>query len=205
MTNILLIKASSKENSNSNMLADELLKQLSTDNVTVEDLAAHKLANLDESGIDVLRSQVATPSPAQSALLSLSDQLVARLQEADAIVIASPMHNFTVAASLRTYFDYIAHPGVTFGYDENGPHGLIEDKPVIVISSRGGQYGDGSPEGASAADFQSGYLRQILGFLGLKSVHIIAANGMDMGDEAKSQGLSEARARLADAAKLITA
>lgn len=208
MTKILLIRSSSKQNSNSNMLADELLAQIkhaTPVELTVEDLSAHQLANLDEAGIDVLRSQVEAPTAAQNAILELSNQLVDRLKQAEAIVIAAPMHNFTVAATLRTYFDYIARPGVSFGYDANGPHGLIDDKPVFIVSTRGGQYGDGSPQGAAAADFQSGYLRQILGFLGLTSIQIIAANGMDMGDEAKTKGLDEARTRMAEAVQTINA
>lgn len=201
MTKVLLLQTSSRAESISNMLADEFLAALGETaalDVTVENLAARRLPNLDEAGIAALRTAVEAPTAAQQEVLAVSDALVAQIKAADLVVLAAPMHNFTVSAALRTYFDYLARPGVTFGYSENGPHGLIDDKPVAVISTRGGQYGDGSPDGAAPADFQSGYLRQILGFLGLKSVHIIAANGMDMGDAPKAEGLAAARARFAD-------
>ena len=83
----------------------------------------------------------------------------------------------------------------SFGYGENGPQGLLSDKDVYVISTRGGQYGDGAADAPHPYDFQSGYLRHILGFIGLRSVQVIAANGMDMGDEARKKGLADARAK----------
>ena len=75
-------------------------------------------------------------------------------------------------------------------------HGLLTDKPVYVISTRGGQYGDGNPDDPHPADFQTGYLRHILKFIGLSDVRIIAANGMDMGDEPKAKGLAEAQDKI---------
>jgi FMN-dependent NADH-azoreductase len=47
--------------------------------------------------------------------------LISELQEADIIVVDSPMYNFSVPASLRAYFDFTSRAGYTFKYDENGP------------------------------------------------------------------------------------
>ena len=123
--------------------------------------------------------------------------MIAELAAADVIVVGAPMHNFTISGALRTWIDHIARPGKTFGYDpETGPHGLLDDKPVYVISTRGGKYGDGDPEDPNPADFQSGYLRHIFGFIGLKNVNIIAANGMDMGGDHRANGIKEAKDKI---------
>ena len=123
--------------------------------------------------------------------------MIDEMRTADAIVIGAPMHNFTVSGALRTWIDHIARPGKTFGYDpETGPMGLLDDKPVFVISSRGGEYGDGDPDDPNPADFQTPYLRHILGFMGLKDVRIIAAIGMDMRPESRAQGLDVAEAKI---------
>jgi len=70
------------------------------------------------------------------------------------------------------FFDY--HP-------ETGPKGLFDDKPLFVISSRGGEYGDGDPDYPIPVDFQTPF-----GFMGLKDVRFIAANDMDMGSESRA-------------------
>ncbi len=91
----------------------------------------------------------------------------------------------------------MARPGKTFGYDpKTGPKGLLGDKPVFVLSTRGGNYGDGDPENPHPADFQSGYLRHIFAFLGIKDVRIIAANGLDISPESRRQGLDGAHAAI---------
>lgn len=109
------------------------------------------------------------------------------------------MHNFTITGSFRTWIDHVARPGKTFGYGANGPEGLLDDKPVYILSTRGGQYGDGDPETPHPVDFQSDYLRHIFAFIGIRSVNIIAANGMDMGDEPRAKGIKNAE----DAIKAI--
>ena len=147
--------------------------------------------------IDALRREPETLSDRQQAARAASDQMITEMSDADAIVIGAPMHNFTIPASLRTWIDHVARPGKTFGYDpDTGPKGLLDDKPVYVLSTRGGKYGDGSPENANPADFQSDYLRHILGFMGLKDVRIIAANGMDMGPEPRAEGMAEANTKI---------
>ena len=76
-----------------------------------------------------------------------------------------------------------------FDYNpETGPKGLFDDKPVFVISSRGAEYGDVDPDYPIPVDFQTPYLRHIFGFMGLKDVRFIAANGMDMGPASRAGG-----------------
>ena len=199
MTNLLILETSAKDASLSALLAQEFADKVMHHDViktiTRRNLATTPLNNLDEAATQALRAGADEPTHAQQEAMTMSDTLIAELEEADMVVIAAPMHNFTISAQMRTWLDYVTRPGKSFGYGENGPQGLLSDKDVYVISTRGGQYGDGAADAPHPYDFQSGYLRHILGFIGLRSVQVIAANGMDMGDEARKKGLADARAK----------
>ena len=199
MTKLLILETSARQSSISTTLAHDFADRLASHDGTLEVirrvLSSDHQPNLDEAMTTALRAGVETPTQAQQAAMEHSDALIGELQSADMIVIAAPMHNFTISSQMRTWLDYVTRPGKTFGYTEQGPQGLLADKPVYIFSTRGGHYGDGSPDAPNPYDFQSGYLRHILGFIGLKSVQIIAANGMDMGDEHKAQGLADAKAK----------
>ena len=199
MTKLLILETSARQSSISTSLAHDFADRLASHDDRLEVirrvLSSDQQPNLDEAMTTALRAGVETPTDAQQAAISHSDTLIAELQTADMIVIAAPMHNFTISAQMRTWLDYVTRPGKTFGYTEQGPQGLLADKPVYIFSTRGGHYGDGSLDAPNPYDFQTGYLRHILGFIGLKSVHIIAANGMDMGEENKAKGLADAKAK----------
>ena len=108
-------------------------------------------------------------SAAQQDVLALSDTLVAELRAADVIVIGVPVYNFGVPAALKAWVDQIGRAGETFRYTENGPEGLLEGKRAIIALAPGG-----TPVG-SDIDFASGYMRHIMGFVGITDVDVIAA------------------------------
>ena len=128
-------------------------------------------------------------TPKQQEALALSDMLVAELQRADTIVIGSPVYNFNVPSVLKAWIDQVVRAGLTFNYTENGPVGLLENKRAIVATASAGM-----PIG-SEIDFASGYLRHILGFIGIKDVQIIAADQLranqDKAIEAAYQKIAE--------------
>lgn len=63
----------------------------------------------------------------------------------DIVVIGAPMYNFSFPSQLKAWLDRLSVAGKTFRYTENGPQGLVEGKRVIIASSRGGVYSEGSP------------------------------------------------------------
>ena len=126
----------------------------------------------------------------QQAVVDYSDALIEELKNADVVVFAVPMYNFSVPSTLRAYFDHIARIGVTFGYTATGPQGLIQGKQVYVFITRGGFYTD-------AADTQTPYLRQFLGFLGMTDVHFVHAEGLAISDESREKSLTTAHHTIA--------
>jgi FMN-dependent NADH-azoreductase len=110
--------------------------------------------------------------------LSTSQELVAEIQRADHIVIASPIWNFGVPAALKAWIDQIARAGVTFKYTESGPVGLLEGKRATIIISSGGT------EAGSEIDFATPYLKHVLGFIGIHDVDVVAADRLMMDADA---------------------
>lgn len=172
-------------------LADRLIKRWLHQNpegrVIVRDLVAEPIAHFDMQTIAALSTDADQRGPEQQDIAALSDRLIAELQEADTLVLAAPMYNFAVPSQLKAWFDQVARNGVTFRYTEQGPEGLLKDRPVYVLATRGGQYRD------AGLDFQVPWIKQILGFIGLKQVEVVYAEGLNMSsaDDAIGQARSE--------------
>lgn len=126
-------------------------------------------------------------TPEQQALVEYSNALIEEINQADAIVMGVPMYNFSIPSQLKSYFDQLARVGVTFQYTENGPKGLLENKPVYIVQARGGMHKD------KPTDTQTSLLSTYLGFLGLHDVKFIFSEGLSMGDEAKEAALHQAK------------
>ncbi|MFC5741214.1 FMN-dependent NADH-azoreductase [Dyella tabacisoli] len=113
---------------------------------------------------------------------------------ADVIVIGAPMYNFSVPSQLKAWIDRIMVAGKTFRYTENGPLGLAGGKRVIIASSRGGFYGNGSE--AAAMDFQEPYLRTVFKFIGIDQVEFVRAEGVNVSADHKVEALESAHAAI---------
>lgn len=113
-------------------------------------------------------------TPAMRQALAISDELIAELFSADEILIGTPMYNFTVPANLKAWIDHIVRPRVT----HSGPpdrKGLVSGKTCKIIIASGGTYDEGLP--ASASDYESGYLKRVLAFIGITDVEVVLAGG----------------------------
>ncbi len=119
---------------------------------------------------------------------------------ADTIVIGAPMYNFGIPSTLKAWIDRIAIPGKTFRYTEKGPQGLAGGRRVIVVSTRGGIYSDGSP--GAAADFQEPYLRQVFALFGIDDVEIVRAEGVNLGAQQKADAIAGAMASIRHTTRL---
>lgn len=174
MTNILRVDSSMRtEGSVSRDLADKLVEQLSnaSTQVTVRDLAKG-ISLIDENWIGANFTDPAERSEEQKGFLAASDELVGELHDADTIVITAPVYNFHVPAALKAWIDMVARARETFRYTENGPEGLLKGKKAYVIVTSGGTVLD------SEYDFVSGYLKHVLGFIGITDVSFIDGSGL---------------------------
>lgn len=133
-------------------------------------------------------------------------QEIERVRSSDKLLISAPMWNFSIPYRLKQYIDLIVQPGYTFQYTSDGPEGLL-DASGVVITSRGGDYSEGS--GAEALDHQGPYLRTILSFMGVDPIQTVHAQPMDGGgSDTRTKALKEAQRkarRLAAQAKKVPA
>ncbi|MGB0468615.1 MAG: FMN-dependent NADH-azoreductase [Pontibacterium sp.] len=156
--------------------------------VVVRDLVAEEVPHLDGSRVSAFFTSEEQRTADQQALVAFSDSLIQEIKDADEIVLALPLYNFGVPSQMKAYFDQLARAGVTFAYTENGPVGLLDDKPVRILATRGGLYKD------TGMDNQLPFVRQFLGFIGLQSVEVVYAEGLGM--ETKEQSLATARGEI---------
>lgn len=134
-------------------------------------------------------------SAEQQAAAALSDTAISAVTSADVIVVAVPMYNFAVPSQLKAWFDRLARAGITFKYTAEGPVGLLADKPVIFVLTRGGKYQ------GTTLDSQTPYLQAFFNFIGLKQQHFVYAEGLNMGADVATAALSAAKAELEQLAR----
>ena len=134
-------------------------------------------------------------TPEQKAELESGKEILEEFMAADTVLLGAPMYNFGIPSQLKAWIDLICVSGSTFKYGANGPEGLCGGKKAIVISSRGGLYGPGSP--FEPFDHQEKYLRDVFTFLGVKDVTVITAEGVAYGPEKASAAVEAAKAKIA--------
>jgi FMN-dependent NADH-azoreductase len=154
--------------------------------VIKRDLSADPVPHLTAERFQAFLSQPEARTPEQKAVSEYSDALIEELRNADTIVFAVPMYNFSVPSTLRAYFDHIARAGVTFRYTQNGPEGLLQGKKAYIFITRGGIYSNGG------VDTQTPYLKQFLSLIGITDVQFVYAEGLHMGDDVRTQSLNAA-------------
>lgn len=167
---VLRIDASARrDGSESRALTQRIVDRLEPQSIIQRDLAV-AIPTIDADWLAANWTKEEERSDKQRATLALSDSLIEEIKAADTLVIGTPIYNFGIPANLKAWIDQIARAGITFRYTEAGPEGLLTGKrAIIAIASGGTQVG-------SDLDFASGYLRHVLGFIGITNVQVVAAD-----------------------------
>lgn len=197
MPHILAITSSvSGDRSVSSLLVEDAVQRLQDVHpeavVTRRDVSREPIPHLLPETVAGVRAVANTE--AELAARNLSDKLIGEVFASDVLVIGSPMYNFSIASGLRTWFDHVVRPRVTFAYGETGVQGLVRGKRAIVIQSRGGLYTEGPRMGV---DFQEPYLRHLLDFIGISDVRFVHAEKISLGPDAREAAIAHAKSRIA--------
>lgn len=192
MKNVLLINSSlNGEQGNSSILAQQFVKKLSATlevQVVDRDLTEIDLPHLNQDEMSTWMIQPEERNANQTKLAKISDTLIEELIDSDLIIVGMPMYNFGVPSSFKAWIDRIARAGKTFNYSETGPIGLLKNKKVIIVATRGGLYA-GTPK-----DSQSQYLKDVFAFIGITDIEFVYAEGLNM--PIKNEGLKKAYTRM---------
>ena len=158
----------------SHTFVEEWQRTHPTGHVVLRDLAETHLPFVGVPWISGVFTPAENRSPEMQEALKISDELIAEIFAADHILIGTPMYNFTVPANLKAWIDHVIRPKVT----HSGPperKGLVTGKRCTIIIASGGTYDADLP--AAASDYESGYLKRILAFIGITDVEVILAGG----------------------------
>lgn len=113
---------------------------------------------ISDEWIAAVFMQEAHRTQAQQALLSLSDELIEEIIEADIILLSTPMYNYGMPAVLKAWFDQVIRVNKTFSFDlERGDFPLepiLSGKTMVLITSCG------------EFDFHLGGIREKMNHLG---------------------------------------
>ena len=174
----------------SSRLADSFVAKWQAANpgteVIVRDLARNPVPHLDAQRFGAFIAKPESRTPAQQAAVDYSDRLIGELKRADVIVLGLPMYNFGVPSTLKAYFDHVARAGATFRYTDKGPVGLLTGKKAYIFATRGGKYA------GTSLDFETGFVRQFLQFVGIDDVEFVYAEGLAVSEASRQAALTTA-------------
>jgi len=194
MTTILQILVSPRPNSFSRRVAREVTARLVALHPRAEvidrDLAADPPYHPDMD----LYEAILTPAVGSSdPRFALSEQLIGELEAADFVVIGTPMNNFSVPSTLKSWIDHIVRIRRSFRSTPEGKIGLLHDVPVFIVTAHGGPMSAGYQP-----DFLTPYLRAIFETIGMPRVEFLCVDGLSRGPEAVARALGHAQAWIDD-------
>jgi FMN-dependent NADH-azoreductase len=151
------------------------------------------LAHVDGNYAAVLGAAQEPPGFSAEGSISRSEQLIRELEQADIVLISTPMHNLTVPSALKAWIDHVVRIRRTFDVTPRGKIGTLRDRPVYIAVSSGGVY---SGDRARQPDFLTTYLKTILASIGLHDLHFFSVQGTAFGPDAVLQARAEAELAL---------
>jgi FMN-dependent NADH-azoreductase len=203
MDNVLFVTSSPRgQNSYSQQIARGIVDDLKIANpaakIVVRNVARNPLPHIGEAFVSGIGLPAEKRSISEAAAIAVSDALVDELMVADLLVLAVPMYNFGLPSALKAWIDHVVRAGRTFAYTGQGPQGLLKNKRAVIVVSRGGVYSEGPMK---AFDFQEGYLRSVLGFIGIIDIEVVRVEGVALGEAAVRQAMIAAKAQSGSVAR----
>ncbi|CAI3935915.1 FMN-dependent NADH-azoreductase [Commensalibacter communis] len=203
---IMHIDTSAKiaEKSNSRMLGQFFIEQLKIQNVDLDidylDLTKDVQPHLTSEFVVATYKPENERTPEMKQVLAESDAMCQRVLDADALVCAMPMYNWTIPATFKTFIDTIIRTGVTYDLFPDGTtKGKLIDKKVLFITTRGADLRAGAFQ---HMDAMTPVLKASFGFLGVDHPQFVDAQPLQFSDqESRLQALARAKEELTSVAK----
>jgi len=121
--------------------------------------------------------------------------LARQFRDADGIVVGALFWDLIFPAQLRIYLEHIFANGVTYFYDDKGPHGKCKARWLVYLTS-GGDF---------AQEFSIGieYWKQVSQMFGIRKFYDLFADGLDADPEHMQKYLDAACKKAADLASKL--
>ncbi|PQV53192.1 FMN-dependent NADH-azoreductase [Paraburkholderia sp. BL21I4N1] len=198
---VLHVDASAKrERSNSRALSRYFIERLRSEGVALEidylDVTVDTPAHVTEAFAIATYTPEHQRTPAMKATLAASDALCRRLLDADALIFAMPMYNWSMPSAFKAYVDNITRTGLTYVNTADGRYeGQLQRHKTVFITSRGADLRAGTP--LSSMDALTPALKAAFGFIGVAKPTFVDAQPLQFADQsARAEALERAHREL---------
>ncbi|MGE8553454.1 MAG: FMN-dependent NADH-azoreductase [Chryseobacterium jejuense] len=206
LKNLLVINSSARfTGSQSRKLAETFInhwkEKYLNSNIHLRELRNQIIPHITEEWIVAAFKPLENRTQKDVKSLELSDEYIKELKDADTIVIASPMYNWSIPSSLKAYIDQVVRVNETWKRNpdniQNPYIGLLENKEVVLLLTRGSQgYEQGNYN--EHKDFQTNYLKWVFNVMGISEIHVINLDGEADDKENYSLAIHSAHQRIID-------
>jgi FMN-dependent NADH-azoreductase len=138
--------------------------------VTYRDLGTSPIPHLDAATGLARMVTAEQRTAAQDASFALSAELIDEIKQADTVLLGLPLYNFGPPSTVKAWVDHIIAAGLSIDTETHA--GLLGDTDFIVLASRGGGYGPGTPR--EGWDHAQTWLPHALSVTGLQPRFITA-------------------------------
>ncbi|RAS39202.1 FMN-dependent NADH-azoreductase [Paraburkholderia bryophila] len=197
---VLHVDASAKrERSNSRALSRYFIERLRSEGVALEidylDVTVDTPAHVTEAFAIATYTPEQERTPTMKATLAASDALCRRLLDADALIFAMPMYNWSMPSAFKAYIDNITRTGLTYVFAEGGRiEGQLQRQKTLFITSRGA---DLRTAPFSSMDALTPALKAAFGFIGVANPTFVDAQPLQFSDQqARAEALERAHREL---------
>ena len=133
----------SGEYSNTKLLLDHALEKIQGQEVEVLDLLKDFPPHFDEVSLGAYIHKQYMGEELEGEMkekFTPFEKLFDQLAAADVVIMAYPMHNFSMPGPIKLYFDAVMQKGKAFDYTATGPVGLLKGKKALTLFTSAGSY-----------------------------------------------------------------
>jgi len=204
MTTILRIDASARtQRSLTRMLGDRFGEnwkaQRPEDQVIFRDVGISPPPAISEEWIDAAHTPEEQRSATQREVVALSDTLIDELERADIVLIATPMYNYGMPASLKAWVDQVVRIDKTFTFDlARGDYPLepVMSGKTMVLLTTSGEFGFAPGGVRQNMNHLDPHLRTFRHYLGVDEMHQIAIEYQEFDDDRHRASIEAAMAAI---------
>jgi FMN-dependent NADH-azoreductase len=190
------------ESSDSISLTKSFIEACKSDNgsIVVDTLNVwhERLPEFDYEAIGAKYKAVtnAAMTEAESKVWKRIQSLIQRFQNADRIVLGTPMWNFSLPYKVKHLIDLVAHRNYLFSYDGKQYGPLLKVEKAVAVYTRGSRFLEGTPIPPSF-DYQAPYLDFWLRLIGVRDLRsVIVDNAWNRDCQESEVSLAKGRATL---------
>ncbi|AKJ63492.1 FMN-dependent NADH-azoreductase [Kiritimatiella glycovorans] len=122
----------------------------------------------------VLQGGEYEPTREEDAALHYANKQKEHLDDADVLVLTTPMWNFSVPSILKAWMDQVLSPGIMFEFEGREVRPLHRIRSIVLLVASGGIYKEDDERDALSSD-----VRAAFGFVGITDVRIAWADGQN--------------------------